>query len=174
MRLTLAALLLLLPVSGSVAAQATADHGTFLSKACGFQAKLPAGWRIKPSRSKKCVFTVIAPNRAEDEELELIVRDGTLGDGANDLGFTQDHGKWILQGEESVAAVQVESASWVGLQGMVATRVYENGHYSGLGDQARAVLFDRKHRVAELKCYTGDKVISHFVQGFEFLGEAPH
>jgi len=80
----------------------------------------------------------------------------------------------MLQGEESVAAESIESASWVGLQGLVATRVYENGHYAGLGDQARAVLFDRKHRIAKITCFSGHGVVPEFVKGFEFLSEAPH
>jgi hypothetical protein len=170
MRLALVALLLLLPVSGSVAAQATSP-GRFLSQACGFQVKIPANWRIKPSRSKKCAFSVSAPTWA-DGDLELIVRHGTLED--NEVGFTKEDKKWILQGEESVAAVQIESASWVGLQGSVATRVYENGHYAGLGDQARAVLFDRKHRIAKVTCFSGTGVVPEFVKGFEFLSETPH
>jgi len=170
MRLTLVALLLLLPVSGS-AAQAEANRGRFLSKACGFQAKLPADWKIRPSRSKKCGFTVIAPNRA-DGDIEVILRPGTLDD--NELGFTKEDGKWILEGEGSAEAVQIESASWVGLQGSVASRIYEKGFYRGLGDQTRALLFDRKHRIAEVSCFSGEQVVPEFVKGFEFLTEAPH
>lgn len=145
----------------------------FLSQACGFQVKIPANWKIKPSRSKKCVFSISAPSWA-DGDLELVVRHGTLGDGAHDLGFTEDNGKWTLEGEGSVAAEQIESANWVGLQGLVATRVYENGHYAGLGDQARAVLFDRKHWIAKVTCFSGHEVVPEFVKGFEFLSEAPH
>jgi hypothetical protein len=92
-----------------------------------------------------------------------------LDDRANDLGFTKEQGKWMLQGENAVEAVQIESANWLGLQGVVATRVYENGHYAGIGDQARAVLFDRKHKIAEVTCFSGDHVVSEFVRGFEFL-----
>jgi hypothetical protein len=170
MRLALVALLFVLPASVRVAAQA-ASPGTFLSQACGFQVKIPANWRIKPSRSKKCAFSVSSPNWA-DGDLELVVRQGTLE--ANELGFTNEDGKWILQGEESVPAVQIESASWVGLHGLVATRVYEKGHYAGLGDQARAVLFDRKQRIAEVSCFSGNGVVPEFVKGFEFVSESPH
>jgi hypothetical protein len=171
MRLTIVALLLLLPVSGS-AQQVAAEHGTFLSKACGFQVKLPVDWKIRPSRSKKCAFTVIAPNRA-DGDIEVIVRQGTLDD--NELGFTKkEDGKWILEGEGSAEAVQIESASWVGLQGTVGSRIYEKGFYRGFGDQTRALLFDRKHRIAEVSCFSGEKVVPEVVKGFEFLTEAPH
>jgi hypothetical protein len=161
-------LLVAIPMLGS--AQSTPPN-PFISKACGFQAKLPADWKIRPSRSKKCGFTVIAPNRA-DGDIEVIVRQGTVDD--NELGFTKENGKWILQGEGSAEAVQIESASWVGLQGSVASRIYEKGFYRGLGDQTRALLFDRKHRIAEVSCFSGDKEVREFVKGFEFLSEAPH
>jgi hypothetical protein len=173
MRLTLVALFFLLPVSVSAAAQATAGHRPFVNKGCGFQARIPAGWRIQPSPSMECVLTVIAQHRS-DGDLELLVRDGTLDAGADDLGFTKDNGKCMLQGEEYGTAVQIESASWIGLQGSVATRVYEKRGYSGLGEQTRAVLFDRKHRVAEVTCYVGEELVPEFVKGFEFLSESPH
>jgi hypothetical protein len=76
-----------------------------------------------------------------------------------------------LQGEGSVEAVHIESLTWTGLQGSVATRIYQKGFYSGLGDQTRALLFDRKHRIAEVTCYVGEEVVAEFVKGFEFLDE---
>lgn len=171
MRLFLLASILLAATTGSVAAQATAGPRQFVSKVCGFKATVPADWKIKPSASKKCVFTVVAPHRA-DGDLEVVVRKGTLEQGADDLGFSNEGGKWTLQGEDSVAAEQIESPTWTGLQGSVATRIYEKGFYAGLGDQSRALLFNRKNRIAEVTCYVGEKVVSEFVQGFEFLGES--
>jgi hypothetical protein len=171
-RISVAALIVVaIPALSS--SQVGTTPGQFVSAACGFRVQLPADWKIRPSRSKKCEFTVIAPHRA-DGDIELTVRNGTLEDGAEKLGFAKDNGKWILQGEGSAGAVQIESATWVGLQGSVATRVYEKGTYSGLGDQTRAVLFDREHRIAEITCYVGDKVIPEFVKSFEFLAETRH
>jgi hypothetical protein len=154
------------------AAQVADANGLFTSHICGFQTKLPAGWKIRPSRSKKCFFTVLDPGRADDEGLDLIVRRGTLDQGANDLGFTKDSGKWMLQGEETVEAAQIESASWIGMQGTVGSRIYEKGHYSGFGDQTRALLFDRRQRIAEITCYSGEKRVAAFVKGFEFLSKS--
>jgi len=114
---------LLVAIPIPVAAQSPpATSRQFAAKTCRFQAKIPAGWRIKPSPSKKCVFSVVVPNRA-DLEVELIVRDGVLDD--NQLGFTKEDGNWILQREDSAAAVQIESTNWVGLQGPVGSRIYE-------------------------------------------------
>ncbi len=154
------------------AAQVADANGLFTSQICGFQTKLPAGWKIRPSRSKKCVFAVLDPGRADDEGLDLIVRRGNLDDGANDLGFTKNNGKWMLQGEDTVEAVQIESAIWSGIQGTVGSRIYEKGHYSGFGDQTRALLFDRRDRIAEITCFSGEKRVPEFVKGFEFLGKS--
>jgi len=168
MRTIILASLLLVSIPWPAVAQTTATPRQFTSKACGFQIKLPADWRIKPSLSKKCAFTVIAPHRA-DGDLDLLVQNGNLEQGSGDLGFTKEGERWTLQGEDSVEAVQIESPTWTGLQGTVATRIYENGFYRGLGDQTRALLFDRKNRIAEVTCYVGEKVVAEFVKGFEFL-----
>lgn len=166
------ALAFLLPVAAPVpvAAQSAPPPRQFVSKVCGFQAKLPAGWRIKAALSKKCAFTVIAPRRPADEGIELLVRKGNLEQGSADLAFMNDDGKWTLQGEESAQAVQIQSLSWVGLRGSVATRIYQKGFYCCLGDQTRALLFDRKRRIAEITGYSGDEV-QEFINGFEFLAQ---
>jgi hypothetical protein len=161
------ALIPLLPVAIAVPGAAQSTPPQFVSKACGFRARIPAGWKIKPSL-KKCRFAVIPPNRA-DGNIELVVRDGDMEQGSNDLGFANDGGKWTLQGEDSVEAVHIESLTWTGLQGSVATRIYQKGFYSGLGDQTRALLFDRKNRIAEVTCYVGEGPVAEFVKGFEFL-----
>jgi hypothetical protein len=161
-------LLLLAPVP--VAAQATSASGTFLSQACGFQAKIPANWRIKPSPSKKCVFSVTVPQRP-DGDMQLLVRHGDFAQGSDDLGFAKDQGKWTLQGEGYSAADEIDSPTWTGLQGSVATRMYGKKGYVGLGDQTRALLFDRKDRIAEVACYNGEKAVPEFVKGFEFLAQ---
>lgn len=163
---------LLLAIAMPALAQDAAAPHMFVSKVCGFQVKLPLGWKIRPSRSKKCAFTVIDPGRAADDGLDVIVRDGTLDDGANDLGFTKNEGKWILQGEETVEAVEIKAGSWMGLQGTVGSRIYENGHYSGFGDQTRVLLFNRGQRIAEVTCFSGEKRVADFVKGFEFLGKS--
>lgn len=160
---------LLLAMAIPAAAQDVAAPHVFVSKACGFQVDVPADWKIRPSRSKKCVFTVILGNKPADEGLDLVVRDGSLEPDANDVGFAQDNGKWMLTGEETVEAVEIKSKSWVGLQGRVASRIYENGHYVGLGDQTRALLFDRGHRIAEVTCFSGEEEVPRLVKGFEFL-----
>ncbi len=80
---------------------------------------------------------------------------------------------WILQGEDSVTAQRIEAVSWVGLQGSVGSRIYEKGFYRGLGDQTRALLFDRKDRIAEVTSFSGDEVVPEFVKRFEFLGASP-
>jgi hypothetical protein len=153
------------------AAQSVPPARQFVSKVCGFEAKLPAGWRIKASLSKKCAFTVIAPGRQADEGIELLIRKGNLKQGSEDLGFTSSNGKWTLQGESIVEATSVESPSWVGVWGSgVATRIYRNGFYCCLGDQTRGLLFDRKSRIAEITGYSEDEV-REFISGFEFLAQ---
>lgn len=163
------AFLLLVAAPVPVVAQSAPPPRQFVSKVCGFQAQLPAGWRIKPSVSKKCTFTVIAPLRQADEGIELLIRKGTLEQGSEDLGFTDSNGKWTLQGESIVEATSVESPNWVGVWGSdVATRIYKNGFYCCLGDQTRALLFDRRTRIAEITGYSPDEVQT-FMNGFEFL-----
>ena len=166
------ALLLLALVLGPAAAQSEPPR-QFISRSCGFQAKIPTGWRIKPSASQKCAFTVVAPQHHTDGNLELLVRSGDLEQGSDDLGFVNDDGKWTLQGEGSAQAVQVESQNWLGLQGSVDTRIYEKGSYCCIGLQTRVLLFDRKRRIAEVTTYSGDKTIPEFINGFEFIGERP-
>jgi hypothetical protein len=162
---------LLVAISLPVAAQSAPPARQFVSKVCGFQAKLLAGWRIKPALSKKCAFTVIAPRRQADEGIELLVRKGNLEQGSEDLGFTNSEGKWTLQGESTVEAASIESSSWVGVWGSdVATRIYKNGFYCCLGDQSRALLFDRKTRIAEITGYSRDE-LQKFINGFEFLAQ---
>jgi hypothetical protein len=158
---------LLLAILLPVQAQVSGANRQFVSRACGFQVEFPADWKLRPSRSKRCAFTVMVPTRA-DLDIELIVRHGTLDD--NQLGFTKEDGKWILQGEGSAAAAQIESANWVGLQGSVGSRIYEKGFYRGFGDQTRALLFDRKDRIAEVTSFSGAEVVPAFVKRFEFLG----
>jgi hypothetical protein len=163
-------LLLVVAISMPVAAQ-SAPPRQFVSEVCGFRVKLPAGWRIKPSPSKKCTFTVIAPRRQADEGIDLLIRKGNLEQGSEDLGFTNSDGKWTLQGESIVEATSIESPSWVGVCGSdVATRIYKNGFYCCLGDQTRALLFDRKTRIAEITGYKADEV-QEFMKGFEFLAQ---
>jgi hypothetical protein len=163
--------LLLFAISTPVAAQSAPPPRQFVSKVCGFQAKLPPGWRIKASLSKKCAFTVLAPRRPADEGIELLIRKGNLEQGSEDLGFTNSNGKWTLQGESIVEATSVESPSWLGVWGSgVATRIYRNGFYCCLGDQTRALLFDRKSRIAEITGYSEDEV-QEFISGFEFLAQ---
>jgi hypothetical protein len=161
---------LLLAILLPVRAQISGAARQFVSKACGFQVEFSADWKLRSSRSKRCAFTVTVPNRA-DLDIELIVRHGTLDD--NQLGFTKENGNWILQGEDSVTAQQIEAVSWVGLQGSVGSRIYEKGFYRGLGDQTRALLFDRKDRIAEVTSFSGDEVVPAFVKRFEFLGASP-
>jgi len=162
--------LLLVAISMPVAAQ-SAPPRQFLSEVCGFRVNLPAGWRIKPSPPKKCVFAVIAPRRQADEGIELLIRKGNLEQGSEDLGFTNSNGKWTLQGESVVEATSIESPNWVGVWGAdVATRIYQNGFYCCLGDQTRALLFDRKTRIAEITGYKGHEV-QEFMKGFEFLAQ---
>lgn len=162
---------LLVAISMPVAAQSAAPPRQFVSKVCGFQAKLPAGWRVKASLSKKCAFTVIAPRRPADEGIELLLRKGNLEQGSEDLGFTNSNGKWTLEGESIVEATSIESPAWVGVWGSgVATRIYKNGFYCCLGDQTRALLFDCKTRIAEITGYSGDEV-QEFINGFEFLAQ---
>jgi hypothetical protein len=161
---------LLLAILMPVQAQVSGATRQFVSKACGFQVEFPADWKLRPSRSKRCAFTVMVPERA-DLDIELTVRHGTLDD--NQLGFTKKDEKWILEGEDSATAEQIESASWVGLQGSVGSRIYEKGFYRGLGDQTRALLFDRKDRIAEVTSFSGDEVVPAFVKRFEFLGASP-
>jgi hypothetical protein len=162
---------LLLVTSIAVPGAAQSKPVQFVSEVCGFRVKLPAGWRIKPSPSKKCTFTVIAPRRQTDEGIDLLIRKGNLEQGSEDLGFTNSNGKWTLQGESVVEASSVESSSWVGIWGSdVATRIYKNGFYCCLGDQTRALLFDRKTRIAEITGYSGDEV-HEFMNGFGFLAQ---
>jgi hypothetical protein len=166
--------LLLLAMAIPAATQDVAAPHVFVSQACGFRVELPADWKIRSSRSKKCGFTVILGNKAADEGLDLVVRDGNLDPGANNIGFAKDTGKWMLTGEETVEAVGIESKSWVGLQGTVGSRIYEHGHYSGFGDQTRALLFDRGHRIAEVMCFSGEEAVPRLVKGFEFLTASKH
>jgi len=161
---------LLLAILLPVQAQVSGATRQFVSKACGFQVEFPADWKLRSSRSKRCAFTVMVPNRA-DLDIELIVRHGTLDD--NQLGFTKENGNWILQGEDSVTAQRIEAVSWVGWQGSVGSRIYEKGFYRGFGDQTRALLFDRKDRIAEVTSFSGDEVVPAFVKRFEFLGVSP-
>jgi len=163
--LSVASLLLAILIPSE--AQVTSATRQFISKVCGFQVEFPADWKLRSSRSKRCAFTVMVPNRA-DLDIELIVRRGTLDD--NQLGFTKENGKWILQGEGSANAVPIDSVTWVGLEGSVGSRIYEKGFYRGLGDQTRALLFDRKSRIAEVTSFSGDEVVPAFVKRFEFLG----
>ena len=163
----LSALPLLLAILMNAEAQVASKPQLFVSRVCGFQVELPADWRIRASRSKKCAFIAVAVPYRPDGDIEFTIRDGTLDD--NELGFAKEDDKWIVQGEGSAAAVQIESASWVGLQGTVGSRIYEKGFYRGFGDQTRALLFDRKHRIVEVTCFSGDKVVPQFVKGFEFL-----
>jgi hypothetical protein len=166
----LAAVALFVAVLMPAEAQVAKSPRLFISRPCGFQVMLPADWKVRLSRSKKCVFiAIIVPYRA-DGDIEFVIRDGTVDD--NQLGFAKEDGKWMVQGEGSAAAVQIASASWVGLEGSVGSRIYEGGFYRGFGDQTRVLLFDRKHRIAEITCFTGDKVVPQFVKGFEFLGNA--
>jgi len=163
--------LLLVAISMPVDAQSEPPPRRFVGQVCGFQAKLPAGWRIKASPSKKCAFTVLAPLRPADEGIELLIQKGDLEQGSEDLGFTHSNGKWTLQGESIVEATSVESPTWVGVWGSgVATRIYRNGFYCCLGDQTRALLFDRKRRIAEITGYSEDEV-QEFISGFAFLAQ---
>ena len=155
---------------GQSAAQAISPARLYLSKACGFQVTIPAGWRIKPSPSKKCTFTLAVPERP-DGDLQLLARSGNFAQGSDDLGFTKDQGKWMLQGESYQEAAEIGSANWTGLQGSVDTRIYGKKGYVGLGNQTRALLFDRKNRIAEVTCYNGEEAVPEFVKGFEFLAQ---
>jgi hypothetical protein len=159
---------LLLAILMNAEAQIASKPQRFVSRACGFQVDLPTGWKIRASRSQKCAFIAIVVPYHPDGDIEFMVRDRTLDE--NELGFAKEDDRWIVQGEGSAAAVQIESANWVGLQGTVGSRIYEKGFYRGFGDQTRALIFDRKHRIAEVKCFSGDKVVPQFVKGFEFLG----
>lgn len=174
MRLVKAIILMpLLPIAIQlpVTAQSALPPRQFLSKVCGVKLKLPSNWRVKLSSSKKCAVTVIAPGRQADEGIDLLIRKGNLEQGSEDLGFTNSNGKWTLQGESIVEATPVESASWVGVWGSdVATRIYRNGFYCCLGDQTRALLFDRKTRIAEIAGYSGDEV-HELMNSFEFLAQ---
>lgn len=170
MKLGFVAILILAASSGPVAAQTAAVRGSFVSKACGFQVTIPAGWRIKPSPSKKCTFTLVVPERP-DGDMQLVVRSGDFAQGSDDLGFTKDHEKWILQGEGHMEASEIGSAKWTGLEGSVDTRIYGKKGYVGLGNQTRALLFDRKNRIAEVTCYNGEEAVPEFVKGFEFLAQ---
>jgi hypothetical protein len=158
----------LLTFSGLAAAQATTVHGLFLNKDCGFQVKIPSGWRIKPVPSKKCTFKVIVPQHP-DGDLEILVRDGDIAQGSDDLGFSKEDEKWIVQGEGSSQATEIHSSSWTGLQGSVDTRIYSKAGYSGLGSQTRALLFDRKNRIAEVTAYDGEEFVPQFVKSFQFV-----
>jgi hypothetical protein len=171
-RLNAVGLFLLIAIPSLAAPQATAGHGNaqFVSRACRFQVKIPAGWSIKPSPSKKCDFLVIVPERP-DGDVQLLVRNGDLAQGSDDLGFTKDQGKWMLQGEGYSEAHEIDSPTWTGLQGSVDTRIYGKKGYLGLGNQTRALLFDRRNRIAEVTCYNGDEAVPEFVKGFEFLAQ---
>jgi hypothetical protein len=169
MKLIAFAAFLMIAMPSSVAAQTPPPTRPFVSKACGFRLTLPADWIAKVSRSKKCAFTFGAASRL-DEGVELTVRDGTLEEGAEDLGFKKDNGEWMLQGEDYTEATQIDNANWAGLQGRAASRIYGKKGYEGLGDQARAVLFDRSHRIVEVTCFA-DTVIPGCLQGFEFMNQ---
>jgi len=133
-----------------VEAQVERAPGPLISKACGCRVELPLQWKVRSSREAKCQFAVIIPNRA-DGDVERTIREGTLDD--NQLGFIKVNGTWILQGEGSADAAQIESATWIDVQGAVGSRIYERGFYHGFGDQTRAWLFDRKHGIAEIACF---------------------
>jgi hypothetical protein len=163
--------LLLIAIAISIEAQVPNQPRPFVSRACGFQVPLPADWIVRPSPSKKCVFTIIAPNRA-DGDIDLSIRNGALSD--NQLGFSRENNAWILRGEGMSKAIHIQAATWIGLQGTVGSRIYEKGFYRGFGDQTRALLFDRKHRIAEVACFSGDKLVPELVKGFEFLDQSQH
>jgi len=104
-----------------------------------------------------------------DGDMQLLVRNGNFAQGSDDLGFVKDQGKWMVQGESYMEAGEIDSSTWKGLQGTVDTRIYDKKGYVGLGSQTRALLFDRKDRIAEITCYNGDEAVPELVKGFEFL-----
>lgn len=167
-KLRFVAVLILAASCWSVSGQTAAAREPFVSKACGFQVKIPAGWRIKASPSKKCAFALIVPQRP-DGDMQLLERSGDFAQGSDDLGFTKDQGKWMLQGESYMESGETGSANWTGLEGSVDTTIYGKRGYVGLGSQTRALLFNRKNRIAEVTCYNGDEAVPEFVRDFEFL-----
>ena len=120
--------------------------------------------------SKQCTFKMIVPQHP-DGDLQIVVRDGDMAQGSDDLGFSKEDGKWIVQGEGSSEATEIHSSTWTGLQGSVGTRIYGKEGYSGLGSQTRALLFDRKNRIAEITAYDGEETVPQLVKGFQFLAQ---
>jgi hypothetical protein len=170
MKLAVFAFTCLMTITSSATAQSGAGPKAFESKECGFRATPPPDWKIKSVESKKCAFIITAPNNP-DQNLEVSVRKSSPDEGERELGFSIDNGKWMLHGDDVTAAEVVDSSSWTGLQGTVSIRNSKEKSKSTL-QQTRALLFDRKSRIAEVTGWNSEQQTMAFVDGFEFLPES--
>jgi hypothetical protein len=150
------------------------DHKRkYVNSACGFSIMLAEGQRIRlaraPEKRPPCSFNVLR----DLESIWLSVHHGAFEEAAKDMRFFRDGDGWIIEGEGSAPAEKIETASWTGLVGSVAIRQYNENGYAGIGEETRALLFDRGDRVAEVLANYDSPDLRNSVHSFEFLPVPP-
>lgn len=169
MRLPLYVMALLVAAAVASPAQTSASPQPFVSADCGFRVGLHAGWKVKPSASKKCAFTLTRDGA--EGKVEFTVRKDTAEQGEVDLGFANQDGKWVLKGDDSVDAEVINAATWTGIEASLGGRPKEGSARGQDGAETRVLLFDHKNRIAEFIGSLDEASVYSFVEGFEFLSQ---
>jgi len=163
-------ILMLVSVLGA-AAQQKSGGDALVNKGCGFRATLQRGWKMEPS-SERCAFRVVVGDH--DGVIQVTIKPGTAQQGASELGFTNNGERWVLDGKQSAKAEGIEGSTWTGLQGTIGAEDEKANKPDDQKAETRAVLFDRKGRIAEVQFKGPGESVSLFVDGFEFLSEQTH
>lgn len=75
----------------------------------------------------------------------------------------------MLHGEEVSAASRSQVDAGEMLAGTASTRLYENGVYRALADEARCIVAGHDGRVVELNGFVDDTIVRELGHSFRFL-----